>query len=427
MEKLILHTISYIEEGKKIVYNYSADTQIQKYFDKDRLFYSKYGIDVSSTPDSIAVIPFLSNMMPIAWYAGFTVEVEEVDEDFFNALKRLEKEFQKRDSLQNTKGGVVAKKLVKNQIKGDRSSMLFSGGVDAYATYIRIFEKTPDLVTILGADIEIDDHSQWEDFTDFIETEKLLEKNNQEYIETNLREFYTYQVELLLKDIGWWGKVQHGLALIGALAPLSFIYNYTSIYIASSYTDHIDIDWGSTPELDEKITWADGVQVFHDGYELKRQDKVDLIAQFAAHTNNKFKLRVCYSELRTEFNCSNCEKCFRTILGLILNGKNPNNYGFNVDEHVYDQFYEVLNIGSASKGVQYFWWELMEKAKTVDDFFVFNNREIEVKQVDRIREGEIHQLLEQKMNTKQHTKQRMRFIIRNKFPWLQKLYRKIRY
>lgn len=427
MGKLTLHTISYSDEGKKIVYDYSAEVNIQKYLVQNKPLYSKYGIDVSSVPDSIAVIPFLSNIMPIAWYAGFTVEVEEVDEDFYNALALVQKEFQKRDSLHAVEGKLVAKKLIKNKIIGDKSSMLFSGGVDAYATYIRIFEKKPDLVTIHGADIEIDDHSQWEDFATFIETEKLLEKNNQEYIETNLREFYTYQVELLLKDIGWWGKVQHGLALIGALAPLSFIYKYTSIYIASSYTDHIDIDWGSTPEIDEKITWAGGVKVFHDGYELKRQDKVDLIAEFASYTDNKFKLRVCYSELRTEFNCSNCEKCFRTILGLILNGKNPNDYGFNVDETVYDKFYEVLEIGSGSKGVKYFWWELMEKAKNTDQFYVFKDEEAETSQINKIKDGKIDQLLEQKINTSNQGKQRIRFIIRNKFPWLQKLYRKIRY
>lgn len=427
MEKLILHNISYTDNGKKIIYEYSASSQIEKFFDKKKPVYSKYGIDVSTIPQSIAVIPFLSNMMPIAWHAGFTVEVDQVDEDFYDALLLIQKEFQKRESVSVTDSKLIAKKLVKNKIEGDKSSMLFSGGVDAYATYIRIFEKKPDLVTILGADIAIEDHKQWDDFTNFIETEKLLENNNQEYIETNLREFYTYQVELLLKDIGWWGKVQHGLALIGALAPLSFIHKYTSIYIASSYTDHIDIDWGSTPEIDEKITWASGVKVYHDGYDLKRQDKVDLIAQFASNTNNKFKLRVCYSELRTEFNCSNCEKCFRTILGLILNDKDPNDYGFNVDEKVYKKFYEVLEIGAASKGVKYFWWELMEKAKSSNKFYVFNDEEAETLQINEIRNGKIDQLLDQKLKKPNKGKQRIRFIIRNKFPWLQQLYRKIRY
>ncbi len=425
MEKLVLHSISYSDDGKKINYNYTADNAIQKYFVKNKPFYSKYLVDISTMPDSIAVIPFLANMLPIAWYAGFTIEVEEIDEAFYNAQELVKSEFVNRENT-IISGSLIAKKIVKNQIKGGKTAMLFSGGVDAYATYIRIYDQKPDLITLLGADIEIADHQQWGDFTDFIENEELLKENHKEYIETNLRDFYTYQVELLLKDIGWWGKVQHGLALVGAIAPLSFLYGYEHIYIASSYTDHIDIDWGSTPQLDEKIRWADGVSVIHDGYELKRQDKIDLIANFVTTTNTKFRLRVCYSEKRTEFNCSICEKCFRTILGLILNGKNPNDYGFSVDENIYNKFYQVLDIGGASKGVRYFWWELMEKAKSTDDFYVFNNREAEIKQINDIREGKIDKLLEQKINNPLKGVGKIKFIIRNKFPWLIKLYKKIK-
>ncbi len=424
MEKLILRNISFVEDGKKIVYDYSVDSQIQKFFVEDQPFYIKYQVDISSTPGSIAVIPFLSNMLPIAWFAGFEIEVDEIDEDFYHAQEEVKKEFEKRG--QSLNGKLTAKKMVKNNVKGDQTAMLFSGGVDAYATYIRIHDKKPDLVTLLGADIQIEDKEQWNDFANFIETEELLKENQKEFIESNLRDFYTYQVELLLSDIGWWGKVQHGLALIGALAPISYVYSYGAIYIASSYTDHIDIDWGSTPTMDEKITWGSGVKVFHDGYELKRQDKVDLIADFSAKTDTKFKLRVCYSEKRTEFNCSVCEKCFRTILGLILNGKNPNDYGFNVDEKIYDKFYKVLNIGGASKGVRYFWWELMEKAKHVDEFYVFNNKEAETKQINDIRQGKIDSLLEQKINNPNKGIHRIKFIIRNKFPGLVRLYSKLK-
>ncbi len=424
MEKLVLHNISFTEEGKKIAYDYKVSGQIQKYFVENNPFYIKYQVDVSNTPNSIAIIPFLSNILPIAWYAGFDVEIDEVDEDFYNSQEAVKKEFEKRGK--KLEGKLIVKNKVKNTIKSDHTAMLFSGGVDAYATYIRIYDKKPDLVTLLGADIEISDTEQWNDFASFIETETLLKNNRKEFIETNLRDFYTYQVELLLGDIGWWGKVQHGLALVGSLAPLSYIHNYGAIYIASSYTDHIDIDWGSTPEMDEKITWGGGVQVFHDGYDLKRQDKVDLIAQFASKTNVKFKLRVCYSERRTEFNCSSCEKCFRTILGLILNGKDPNDYGFKVDGNVYDKFYKVLNIGGASKGVRYFWWELMEKAKNVDEFYIFNDKESETKQINAIREGKIDQLLEEKINNPNKGLRRMKFIVRNKFPWLMKLYTKLK-
>ncbi|XMO86162.1 hypothetical protein AAFN75_15335 [Algibacter sp. AS12] len=420
-----LNNIQLADNNHKIVYDYVALADSKKYFNKNVSFYSKYKQDISSVPQSILAIPFVSNLIPIAWFAGFDIEVPELDEDFFNALKQVKIEFENQFPEYELKGDIKVLKLVKNTISASNSAMLFSGGVDAYATYIRTFAETPDLVTILGADIEIEDQSQWLSFTNFIEEEPLLKSNEKRYIETNVRAFYTYQVELLLKDVGWWGKVQHGLSLIGSLAPISYLNGYSKIYIASSYTEQIAIAWGSTPQIDQSISWA-GIKVFHDGYELQRQDKVDLITQFSEEKNTDFKLRVCYSELRSAFNCSKCEKCYRTILGLILNGKNPNNYGFNVDEQVYTKMFANLNYGSASKGMQYFWWELMEKAKTTNAIYTFKDEAIEKIELDRIRNGEIHNILEQKINTPKSRKSKIKFLIRNKFSGLYKIYKKLR-
>ena len=423
---LKLKNIVFEDTGSKIVYDYTTQNDSNKYFNAADPFYIKYQIDVSSVPESILVIPFLSNVLPIAWFAGFYIEVNDVDFDFLECIKVLKIEFQKQFPDYKLEGGLKAKKVTKNKINGTNTAMLFSGGVDAYATYIRTHEKTPDLVTILGADIEINDKEQWTSFTDFIESETLLKSNAKQYIETNVRTFYTYQVELLLKDIGWWGKVQHGLSLIGSLAPLSLIKGYQDIFIASSYTEQIDIAWGSTPQIDEKISWA-GIKVHHDGYELKRQDKVDLITKFSSDAESNFKLRVCYSELRNAFNCSACEKCYRTILGLILNGKDPNNYGFDVDAHVYKNMFELLNYGGASRGMQYFWWELMEKAKATDAVFTFKNKALESMQLDRIRNGELHQILEDKINKPTSNWFKFKFIARNKFSGLYNLYKKIKH
>lgn len=422
---LKLNKISLSDDGNRINYDYSIEKSADKYFNKENIFYAKYDVDLNQVPNSILVIPFIANVLPIAWFAGFEVEVPEIDEDFYSALKNIKTEFKKQFSNYQLNGGLKVKSIKKNHIQGNETAMLFSGGVDAYATYIRNYKKNPDLVTILGADIEITDKHQWKSFTSFIENEPLLSNNNKEYIETNVRMFYTYKVELLLKDIGWWGIVQHGLSLIGSLAPLSFVKSYKNIYIASSYTKEIDIAWGSTPFIDEKISWA-GIHVFHDGYELKRQDKVDLIAKFANDTKNQFKLRVCYSELRNSFNCSNCEKCFRTILGLILNGEDPNKYGFNVDENVYNNMFKVINQYGASKGMQYFWWELMEKAKSSENIFIFKDIQIENSQLDKLRNGELYTLMENQINTNRNYSERLKFIIRNKYPKLITLYKKIK-
>ena len=427
MSTLKLNSITYSHNNQQINYAYSGDKKVMDFFKSDNTLYSKYPVEIHNIPESIAIIPFVCNVMPIAWYAGFNIEVNEIDKTFFNALQEVKKEFEKRKEL-TIRTKLIAHNLVDNSIETSKSAMLFSGGVDAFATYIRHFEETPDLITYLGADIAIEDTKQWTDFTSFVESEPLLKNNAKKYIESNLRDFYTFKVQLLLKEVGWWGKVQHGLSLIGGIAPLAYIEGYQKLYIASSYTDHIDIEWGSTPQIDENIKWGSALQVFHDGYELKRQDKVDLISDFVSQQSEKLKLRVCYSELRTEFNCSNCEKCFRTILGIILNNKNPNDYGFNVDESVYANMYNILQKGSASKGMNYFWWELSEKAKSVDQFFVFNDKEKETLEIEKIRKGSINNLLDQLLKTKPNSsfKKRLKFIIRNKFPGLVSFLKKMR-
>lgn len=422
---LVVRNILFENNGRRVSYEYEASGNAKKFFNTKQPYYIEYDIDVSTVPESIAIIPLLANIMPIAWFADFKVKVRDIDVDFFEALQHVKEAFKKQSVAYSLKGAIKAQKIVTNTISGTKSAMLFSGGVDAYATLIRHYCKTPDLVTLHGADIELEDYKQWNSFKAFIDTEPFLKANNKNFIKTNVREFYTYHVDLLLKDIGWWGKIQHGLSLIGALAPLSYCNNYTNIYIASSYTELVDIAWGSTPQADEKISWA-GVKVHHDGYDLKRQDKVDLITQFSKDNNINFRLRVCYSELRDGFNCSNCEKCFRTILGLILNGANPNDYGFKVDETMYKRMFKLLETSSASKGQKYFWWEIMEKAKSSTNIFTFSGSATETNYINQIKEGAIDQMLAASLKKPNKGIARFKFILRHKFSGLYKFYRKLK-
>lgn len=423
---ITLNEILVDDNGRHIDYGFTATSEANKFVNEGKGLFIEFQENVASVPKSILAIPFVSNWLPIAWFAGFDIVVDEIDSTFYASMMALRDEFAKQFPNYTLKGALKAKNLVENECYGTNTAMLFSGGVDAFATYIRIRDKKPDLVTILGADIDIEDTEQWERFKAFMESEQLLSENKKQYVTTNVRNFYTYHVELLLKDIGWWGKVQHGLSLIGSLAPLSYIKGYQNVYIASSYTKEIQIAWGSTPKTDETIRWCD-TQVVHDGYELKRQDKVDLITKFAKTNKVPFRLRVCYSELRSDFNCSNCEKCFRTIMGILLNNEDPNNYGFVVDETIYDKIFSIISQGGASRGMQYFWLELKNKANETDTFFVFKDIGAESRKLDRIKNGELDSIIESKLKDKIGIMDKARFIARNRFPWLRTIYRKIRY
>ena len=370
---LNLRHIEFENNGKRVVYQYTFDASLDKYFKKSNLFFSEYDVDVSMVPHSVLVVPFLANFTPISWFAGFDITVDEVDEDFYKALQNIKQELEKHHPALQGKESKLVGNLTNNEKSGEKSAMLFSGGVDAFATYFRHFEEYPDLITIKGADIELSDTKQWDEVVSFNENEPILKNNDRHYVISNLKDFYTYEVDLLLPTPGWWGNIQHGLALIGALAPLSHIKGYGRIYIASTRSIHMAFNaWGSMPETDEKISWA-GLQVHHDGFELKRQEKVDLIVDSLKKLNKNTTLRVCYSEIKKDLNCSHCEKCVRTIYGIILAGGNPNDFGFKADKNIYERIQNTVSRGFRTKGAQFFWSELAQKARTADNAFYFED------------------------------------------------------
>lgn len=379
---MILKNSSFSNNGTRILYNYEYDTAVSEYFNPNSPFFVQYNEDVSLVPSSINIIPFLSNVMPIAWFAGFDVYVDEIDEDFYFALLNIKNEFIKNyPSIQNKKAEIKYKKLIKNDFPKEKIALLFSGGVDAFASFFRLYQKEPNLITIHGADIDLEDEYQWNNVVQFNENEPILNSLEKVYIKSNFRTFYTYKVDLLLTNIGWWGNIQHGLALTGVIAPLSYIKKYSTIYIASTRSIHMEFNpWGSMPEIDNQIKWS-GVNVFHDGFELKRQDKVDIIVTAVNQLDKKTTIRVCYSEFKEGLNCSKCEKCLRTIFAIMLSGDNPNKYGFKVDETIYKLINKTVVRGFKSKGTQFFWNEILEKSKSAK-CFVFSNADLEKKELD---------------------------------------------
>tara|TARA_R110002074_G_scaffold362950_1_gene536084 strand:+ start:69 stop:1349 length:1281 start_codon:yes stop_codon:yes gene_type:complete len=424
--KFKLNHINFINEGRKIVYDYSYDNKIKAYFNLKNPFYVLYDQDVSQTPLSLAVIPLLANIMPIAWFANFDVIIDEIDETFYNSLKELKAQFEKHHPKIKNKGNLICKKLVRNKCNGTNSMLLFSGGLDSFESLTRNYNKDPYLVSIHGADVEIKDKKRWHQFKEFNEKEPIINNSKLTYIESNLRDFYTYKVNLLVNNISWWGEIQHGMALLGVLAPLSYLLQVSDIFIASSNTKEVDFSWGSRPEIDENMTWAD-LKIKHDGYHLRRPEKIVNVINFAKKNNETINLRVCYSELRNGANCNTCAKCQRTMFGIILADDNPEKYGFIVPNN----FYELLlsnfkkNV-QMSTGLKYEWWCLQEKAKEHNPFFVISNQDKEsafIKIFINIDLENIIQTNTEKVNTWYRTK----FMLRNKFSGLYRFYKNLRY
>jgi hypothetical protein len=156
--------------------------------------------------------------------------------------------------------------------------------------------------------------------------------------------------------------------LTGLLAPLAYLNRYKHVIISSSYSTNSNIIWGSSPDIDNLISFS-GTKVIHDSFEKKRIQKIKFITDEVKTNNRSIILKVCYSSRNTAINCNQCEKCYRTILGLIINNANPNDYGFKVSSYLYNEVATFIGKGFYSEGEAYFWKELAEGILTNDTFY----------------------------------------------------------
>lgn len=420
-----LKAIKLADGNRKVVYDYEVSNNLKKYFDLENRLYVKYEKSVEQVPESIIVIPLLANIMPIAWFAGFDVYVDAIDETFFNALSMLKKEFMKHHDIDESKSTLYCNHKVNNQIDGTESILLFSGGLDSFESLTRNYDDAPYLASIHGADVEINDTVRWEQFMNFNSAEPIVVNDRLQYIQSNLRDFYTYKVDLLV-NVGWWGKVQHGMALLSVLAPLSYMLGANKMLIASSNTNEVDFGWGSTPEIDEKMVWSN-VKTIHDGYHLRRTDKIQNVVDFSNKNDQSIFLRVCYSELRDGANCNKCAKCQRTMFGIILANDDPARYGFTVPDNLYEMIFRNFSKNAVmTKGIEYEWKCLQEKAANSDSFFVISDKEKEKILIKDFIALELKEIVN-KNSKKVESSGKLKYIIRNRFKGLYELYRKIRY
>lgn len=305
-------------------------------------FYVEYneGINLSNLDESILIIPFVLNIAPIIWMSGEEYTVNKIDKTLHESLSNLREVFQGLYPSVQWNGDIRAKKILDNNSleytnSGIETGVLFSGGVDSLCTSFRNYDKNQLLISICGNDIDIKNKEGW------LKVEKINQDFANNYghsynsIKSNFRSFLNnlYLDQVSPSIYNWWAKVQHGMGLIGLTAPLLEVKGINHLYISSTKTVENLVPWGSLPEIDENTRW-NHTTITHDGFELNRQDKIREII-YACNANNLIKptFRVCYARpLGDGDNCCRCEKCLRTITGLIIENQRIKEYGFNITE-----------------------------------------------------------------------------------------------
>jgi hypothetical protein len=330
-----------IKRNKNVItYDFTYSEELKKYFNSQEKFFIEYGIDgneeldITTIPDSILIIPFLCNVLPVAWILDAEIRVREVDKSFYDSIPEFKNGYINMYPQIEFKGDLTADKIIKNKqenVTAKNRLSFFSGGVDAFNTLINHIDEKTVLMTLWGSDVFFDDIIGWNNVKQH--TEKTATQFGIKYlfIKSNFRKFLHEGAlsDFVVKNAGdgWWHGFQNGLGLIGHAAPLACLYNVDIVRIASSYSSKYigKIVDASDPTIDNHVKFADS-RVIHDGYEFSRQDKIKNITKYVSEHNKNIELRVCWQSSGGK-NCCKCEKCYRTIMGILVEGENPNAFG----------------------------------------------------------------------------------------------------
>lgn len=332
MKNRILVHLPHIQ-GNQIIYHYEVEGIWSEAFRMENTFSVVYSIDITSVPFSVAIVPLLANILPIAWVYDAEIIVPSCDRDFYNCIADVKKGYCDMYPMMNF-GGILSVDRIEENLVDEQSGScaFFSGGVDAFNTLTQHISEKPTLITLCGADIALEDEAGWN------RVENHLEETCNEFgldfvtVKTSFRDFLR---EGVLGSIvrnsgdGWWHGFQHGIGIICHAAPVMYALGKKTAYFASSFTaaDKGRVTCASDPTIDNYVRFC-GCNIVHDGYEFTRQMKIHNITQFSKESGKRIPLRVCW-ESTGGSNCCNCEKCWRTILGLYAEGVSPENYGFH--------------------------------------------------------------------------------------------------
>ncbi len=351
----------------------SHSTRLARFFAKDT-FVAEYDVDLSGVPESVLVVPVLAHVCPVAWAAGADVGVNRVDARFVDALEDVQTtlcemypEFMQGGDLEY--GEAVSEPPTHDT---DGHGLLFSGGADSTASYVRHRDEDPMLISVHGWVVGVDEEDRWGETRDHIEAfgaERGLETR---YVRSNMLQFLdTPMLHAHYKrflDGSWYSSVGHGLGLLGLCAPLAYREGLGTLYVAATHTDDFDVPWGSHPSIDNHVAWT-GTEGEHDGYELSRQEKLELIADYIRTESPDLVLRTCTQD-EGGGNCCHCEKCYRTAIGLYLAGVDPNEHGYELRPETYERIRAGFENGEWLLGEdERFMWEDIQRHVDLDREF----------------------------------------------------------
>ncbi len=121
------------------------------------------------------------------------------------------------------------------------------------------------------------------------------------------------------------------MGMLGLCIPPVFHWGGKEILISSTYPrgGYHGVA-GSSPEIDDRVRCA-GISGVHVAFDETRQEKLNYVVRKCREEHLPVpQLRVCNRPYVDALNCCDCEKCLRTMTGIIVAGGTPTEFGFPI-------------------------------------------------------------------------------------------------
>ena len=221
--------------GNRINYTYHISGEWKEAFLPDKEFFIEYSCDISSVPESIAVVPLLSNLLPVAWVYDAEIIVPSCDRDFYESIDMFKQGYKDMYPMLEFKGKVTADNLEKNVVsKQDGVAAFFSGGVDAFNTLTQHADEKPTLLTLWGADVKLGDVEGWNRVQKHVE--ETADSFDVDFVTVRSAFHQILNERVLTGKVaksgdGWWHGFQHGLGIYSHAAPVAYSLGFGRAYL----------------------------------------------------------------------------------------------------------------------------------------------------------------------------------------------------
>jgi len=334
--------------GNRVRCGYTLTGNLERYLRKGPLEMN-YDVPVGEIDDSISYVPFVASVLPLAFLAGADISVRTIDAEYLRSVMLVQ------DQLKAWRPGVPFRtKIMAGEGKansfavGGRGGLLFSGGLDSTASYLLHKDSISTLIMVGGTeDMPLTDLEYWRRVRSL--TSSFAAKNGASLHSVESNWLKVLKMPELMRDLSaplvgpdhqeeignWEGLFR--ITLLGLCSPVTAAEHLQSMLIASTLPLDVTRALGRHGVIEEILRWGD-LTITRDTKDFTRQQKIgEVIAPYLDGNQEQIPLRVCHpiryeknKRLRRKgmLNCSDCEKCYRTILGLVLDGVNPPRCGF---------------------------------------------------------------------------------------------------